>query len=442
MAISNLVKGLDINYEETFAERKRLLNFSNNKAKEDELEKGIERVKKDPEKLATEDKETSGILGALSVAIGIVVKLVKKMITFIIDKIKSIAKYAKMLRDLGKAMWNSCWKGSLKKTAKRTKTMSGKLKSFKGKGAIIAGIAAVVSGLVYSIITNKKPEEEKEEEQSPPPPEAGGGSSGGAGASGDFSLTPAPPTLGAPAATAATAATAAKPAAAATAATTATATATATPATPTPATATPTPATPAVASSASKSDSTSTPEAVSATPISKAGEPVEAEDPKTQSEKQIKGSGIKVRPTGDVWQGGPLSKTAVGVALAIQDQVKGFLYYTGLNDAYHKQKRPNSQHASGQGLDFVLDHMPSVKESQAIKEQIKLIAGVNPGQVMNEYYDPPQGNKAAYTTGPHMHVGVKNSASGLASQSKKIEKTIIATVETNKTQNNIYRKAV
>jgi hypothetical protein len=355
MAISNLVKGLDINYEETFAERKRLLNFSNNKAKEDELEKGIERVKKDPEKLATEDKETSGILGALSVAIGIVVKLVKKMITFIIDKIKSIAKYAKMLRDLGKAMWNSCWKGSLKKTAKRTKTMSGKLKSFKGKGAIIAGIAAVVSGLVYSIITNKKPEEEKEEEQSPPPPEAGGGSSGGAGASGDFSLTPAPPTLGAPAATAATAAkpaataataaTAAKPAAAATAATTATATANhqtpATPATATPTPATPataTPATPAVASSASKSDSTSTPEAVSATPISKAGEPVEAEDPKTQSEKQIKGSGIKVRPTGDVWQGGPLSKTAVGVALAIQDQVKGFLHYTGLNDAYHKRK--------------------------------------------------------------------------------------------------------
>jgi hypothetical protein len=97
---------------------------------------------------------------------------------------------------------------------------------------------------------------------------------------------------------------------------------------------------------------------------------------------------------------------------------------------------------SGQGLDFVLDHMPSVKESQAIKEQIKLIAGVNPGQVMNEYYDPPQGNKAAYTTGPHMHVGVMNNASGLASQSKKIEKTIIATVETNKTQNNIYRKAV
>jgi len=438
MAISHLVKELEINYEETFAERTRLLNFSNNKAKEDELEKGIERVKKDPEKLATDDKETSGILGALSVAIGIVVKLVKKMISFIIDKIKSIAKYAKMLRDLGKAMWNSCWKGSLKKTAKRTKNISSKLKSFKGRGAIIAGIAAVVSGLVYSIITNKKPEEEKQEkeEQSSPSPEAGGGASGGAGASGDFSLTPAASPLAAAPAPAAVP----TPAASAPAA----------PAPPAPAAQTPAvskaPAASAVASSASKSDpkpeSTSTPEAVSATPAPKAGEPVEGEDPKTQSEKQIKGSGIKVRPTGDVWQGGPLSKTAVGVALAIQDQVKGFLYYTGLNDAYHKRERPNSQHAVGQGLDFVLDHMPSVKESQAIKEQIKLIAGVNPGQVMNEYYDPPQGNKAAYTTGPHMHVGVMNSASGLASPSKKIEKTIIATVETNKTQNNIYRKAV
>jgi hypothetical protein len=335
-------------------------------------------------------------------------------------------------------MWNSCWKGSLKKTAKRTKTMSGKLKSFAGKGAMIAGIAAVVGGLVYSIITNKKPEEEQEEqeeeqEESPAPTASGGGASGGAGASGDFSLTP-------PTATPTPAVSIPAPVSP---------TATPTPAASIPApvspTATPTPAaptSPSTASSASKSESTAAPEAVSAAPVSKSGEPVEAEDPKTQSEKQIKGSGIKVRPTGDVWQGGPLSKTAVSVALAIQDQVKGFQYYTGLNDAFHKQRYPNSQHAVGQGLDFVLDHMPSVKESQAIKEQIKLIAGVNPSQVMNEYYDPPQGNKAAYTTGPHMHVGVMNTSSGLSSPSKKIEKTIIATVETNKVQNNIYRKAV
>ena len=86
--------------------------------------------------------------------------------------------------------------------------------------------------------------------------------------------------------------------------------------------------------------------------------------------------------------------------------------------------------------------MPSVEESQEIKEQIKTIPGVKPSQVMNEYYNPPEGNKAPYTTGPHMHVGVADTASALASPSKKIEKTIIATVENNKTQNNIFRKAV
>ena len=172
MAISHLVKELNINYEETFAERTRLLNFSKNKAIEDELEKGIERVKKDPEKLLAKDKESSGILGAISAAIGVVVNLVRKMISFIIRTMKAIAKYAKMLYKLGKAMWNSCWKGSLKKTAKRTKTMSGKLKSFAGKGAIIAGIAAVVGGLVYSIVSNKKPKEEKPEEEEKEEPEA------------------------------------------------------------------------------------------------------------------------------------------------------------------------------------------------------------------------------------------------------------------------------
>ena len=136
-----------------------------------------------------------------------------------------------------------------------------------------------------------------------------------------------------------------------------------------------------------------------------------------------------------------MSKTAVSVALAIQNQVKGFQFYTGLNDKFHKEKHPKSQHAVGQGLDFVLDHMPSVEESKSIKEQIKLIPGVKPEQVMNEYYNPPEGNKAPYTTGPHMHVGVVDTASALASPDKKIEKTIVVSIENNKTQNNIIKKA-
>ena len=421
MAISHLVKELTINYDEVFSERSRLLNFSNNKAKEDELEKGIERVKKDPEKLEKDDKETSGILSALSTAIGVIVKLVKKMISFIIDKIKSIAKYAKMLRDLGKSMRNSCWKGSLKKTAKRTKKVSGKLKSLKGKGAIIAGIVAVVGGLVYSIISNKKPGEELEEEKEEVSPSPETPSAEQPSSSVEIpSPAPAAPAASAPAASApvASAASASSPASVASA-----------------------PAASPAPTASQTPKSTSTPEAVSAAPEPKPGEPVEAEDPKAQSEKQIKGAGIKVRPTGDVWQGGPLSKTAVSVALAIQNQVKGFQFYTGLNDKFHKEKHPKSQHAVGQGLDFVLDHMPIVKESQDIKEQIKLIPGVKPGQVMNEYYNPPEGNKAPYTTGPHMHVGVVDTASALASPDKKIEKTIVVSIENNKTQNNIIKKA-
>ena len=435
MAISHLVKELTINYDEVFSERSRLLNFSNNKAKEDELEKGIERVKKDPEKLEKDDKETSGILSALSTAIGVIVKLVKKMISFIIDKIKSIAKYAKMLRDLGKSMRNSCWKGSLKKTAKRTKKVSGKLKSLKGKGAIIAGIVAVVGGLVYSIISNKKPGEELEEEKeevspSPETPSAEQPSS-------SVEIPSPAPAASAPAASAASASSPAPVASAPAASPAPVASAPA--ASPAPVASAPASSSAPTASQTPKS--TSTPEAVSAAPEPKPGEPVEAEDPKAQSEKQIKGAGIKVRPTGDVWQGGPLSKTAVSVALAIQNQVKGFQFYTGLNDKFHKEKHPKSQHAIGQGLDFVLDHMPSVKESQDIKEQIKLIPGVKPGQVMNEYYNPPEGNKAPYTTGPHMHVGVVDTASALASPDKKIEKTIVVSIENNKTQNNIIKKA-
>ena len=405
MAISHLVKELTINYDEVFSERSRLLNFSNNKAKEDELEKGIERVKKDPEKLETDDKETSGIFGAIKKAIGIIVKLIKKMISFIILTMKAIAKYAKKLLNLGKSMRNSCWKGSLKKTAKRTKKISGKLKSFKGKGAIIAGIVAVIGGLVYSIISNKKPgeelEEEKKEEESTSSPETPSAEQ----SSPSVEMPSPAPVASAPAAS------------------------------PAPA------STPTEAPKAASAAGTPVPAAPQAASGSKQGEPVEAQDPKAQSEKQIKGAGIKVRPTGDVWQGGPLSKTAVSVALSIQNQVKGFQFYTGLNDAFHKKTYPNSQHAIGQGLDFVLDHMPSVKESQAIKEQIKLIPGVLPPQVKNEYYNPPEGNKTAATTGPHMHVGVVDTASALASPDKKIEKTIIVSIENNKTQNNIIKKA-
>ena len=61
MAISHLVKELNINYEETFAERTRLLNYIKNKKKEDELEKQIEKIQKSPEKVLEKEDNSGGL---------------------------------------------------------------------------------------------------------------------------------------------------------------------------------------------------------------------------------------------------------------------------------------------------------------------------------------------------------------------------------------------
>jgi len=456
MAISHLVKELNINYEETFAERTRLLNFIKNKKKEDELEKQIEKIKKDPEKiLEKEDNEGGGLFKNISSSIRAMIQMIKDVIKSVLDRIKSITKSGIGLKTFGNKITKSCHRGALKKIEKKTtRTLSG-LKKFRGKGPIMALVAAAIGGVAYSLISNKEqsqdiPTEEPKKEVEPGKIETAETKPKEPSISPAKAATPEQVTQPKPveAVPAPPAPPAPKPVEA--------------PPAPKPVEAPPAPK-PVVAPPAPKPvEAPPAPKPVEAPPAPKPveappapvsvsppvesapkqGAPVEVEDPKIQSEKQIKGSGIKVRPTGDVWQGGPLSKAAVSVALAIQDQVKGFKFYTGLNDKFHKEKHPKSQHAVGQGLDFVLDHMPSVEESQEIKEQIKTIPGVKPSQVMNEYYNPPEGNKAPYTTGPHMHVGVADTASALASPSKKIEKTIIATVENNKTQNNIFRKAV
>ena len=410
MAISHLVKELNINYEETFAERTRLLNYIKNKKKEEELEKQIEKIQKSPEKVLEKEDNSGGLFKNISSSIRAMIQMIKDVIKFVLDRIKSITKSGIELKTFGNKITKSCHRGALKKIEKKTtRTLSG-LKKFRGKGPIMALVAAAIGGVAYSLISNKEqsqdiPTEEPKREVEPEKIEAA-------------ETKPKEPSVSP--AKAATPEQVTQP--------------------------TPPEALPAPPEPPAPKPVVAPPAPVAVSPpvesAPKQGAPVEVEDPKIQSEKQIKGSGIKVRPTGDVWQGGPLSKAAVSVALAIQDQVKGFKFYTGLNDKFHKEKHPKSQHAVGQGLDFVLDHMPSVEESQEIKEQIKTIPGVKPSQVMNEYYNPPEGNKAPYTTGPHMHVGVADTASALASPSKKIEKTIIATVENNKTQNNIFRKAV
>ncbi len=117
---------------------------------------------------------------------------------------------------------------------------------------------------------------------------------------------------------------------------------------------------------------------------------------------QVKEAGLKVRPYGDVYQGGPMTDTAVNVAKTIQNTIDGFGMFTGLNDKYHQEKHPRSKHATGQGIDFTLGFSPTVEQAKDIKAKLKEISGVS--LVKNEYFDPPAGDKNQFTTGPHFHV--------------------------------------
>jgi hypothetical protein len=130
-----------------------------------------------------------------------------------------------------------------------------------------------------------------------------------------------------------------------------------------------------------------------------------------QSKKQVEEAGLKIRKTGDVYQGGLLTNTAVQVAKTIQSSLSSFGMFTGLNDVYHKQKHPRSQHAVGRGLDFTLSKMPTAEEATDIKKQIQQMAGVR--SVKNEYFKPPLGDMNQYTTGPHFHVDAQARTGGI-----------------------------
>jgi hypothetical protein len=127
--------------------------------------------------------------------------------------------------------------------------------------------------------------------------------------------------------------------------------------------------------------------------------------------EQVKQAGLKIRPYGDVYQGGPLSDTAVSVAKSIQNNIEGFGMWTGLNDVYHKEKHPRSTHAVGRGLDMTMGKMPTPEESKALKAQMLKIPGVK--SVHNEYYKPPIGDMNQYTTGPHFHIDAQARNGGM-----------------------------
>jgi hypothetical protein len=123
-------------------------------------------------------------------------------------------------------------------------------------------------------------------------------------------------------------------------------------------------------------------------------------------EEQVKKAGLKVRPTGDVYQGGLLADNTVKVAQAIQSMVPEFGMFTGLNDRYHKEKHPRSKHAIGKGIDMVLNGRVSPERSAEIQKIIEGIGGTS--KVFDEYYYAPGAAKSSMYKGPERPGGGAN----------------------------------
>jgi hypothetical protein len=138
--------------------------------------------------------------------------------------------------------------------------------------------------------------------------------------------------------------------------------------------------------------------------------PVPGADSKDPLE-QIKTAGLKVRPYGDVYQGGLMTASALSAAKTIQDTIPNFGMFTGLNDKYHHRHHSTSAHTKGKGIDFTLNKTPTVEEAKEIKKQLQQISGVQ--LVANEYYKPPDGDMNQYTTGPHFHVQTSAKYGGI-----------------------------
>ena len=179
MAISKLIKGLNTDYDKTFSERTQLLKSLKSKQKEDQLEKGIERVKKSPEKILEKEDDDDGIGGIfkkLKAAISTIILMAKSMILLVAGVIKFVIKSLLGLKNLFKKITNICHKGALKKMTKKTKQARDKMGRYKktskiggGRGAIIgAMIAAAMGGIAYSMLSGKKSEEEEKKEEETP----------------------------------------------------------------------------------------------------------------------------------------------------------------------------------------------------------------------------------------------------------------------------------
>ena len=103
-------------------------------------------------------------------------------------------------------------------------------------------------------------------------------------------------------------------------------------------------------------------------------------------------------------EGAQVSDKLIELAQKIKSNVPGWAGFTGFNDNFHREEIPNSGHAQGLSVDFVLNKKPSREEGQKIVDMLKSMGA---SSAKDEYNDP-----SSKATGPHFHASVPEGRYG------------------------------
>jgi len=115
----------------------------------------------------------------------------------------------------------------------------------------------------------------------------------------------------------------------------------------------------------------------------------------------------KVNGVPEVIAGGASTKKAIDLAKKIQQQYPGVMF-TGLNDTYNRG--PNSSHAKGRAVDFVLPGRPANISVEDGKKIVGNLKGMGASFALDEY-----NTKTARQTGKHIHAEVSARTGGIFS---------------------------
>jgi hypothetical protein len=130
----------------------------------------------------------------------------------------------------------------------------------------------------------------------------------------------------------------------------------------------------------------------------------DATAPSGANRESLEQQGLKLKQ-GDVQaEGAELSPNIIELAKNIQENIKGFGYFSGFNDNFHQEKASTSKHTKGLAADFTLDKKPTPEQG---KDLVTWLNKQGASLAIDEYKSP-----TAKATGGHIHVEIPTFAEG------------------------------